>query len=189
MPGPDPPKTHHDMLMVFCAVCGHKKKKDQLRDISLHIAGLIQEKQNTLFDLKDDRFPKVICKTCRPKLTKQNCNLPEPPPFDQIQRSALRHVTLGYNTNQNCFMCRSIVTGKPGQIVDYRKIAKPINNVIAAACTILRHCLCPCPLCFQEHTGIGIKHSCIDGRGSVKLSRHGDYEPVPMGEYQRDPSS
>ena len=178
---PNTPKTHHDMLMVFCAVCGHKKKNDQLSKISLHVASLIKTKQSSSFDLDDDRFPKVICTSCRPKLTKKNCNLPEPPPFEKIQRSALRHMALGYASDHNCFMCRSIVGGQPGHVVDQRRIVKPISKVITAKCNIEGHCLCPCPTCFQEHTGMGIKHYCVDDRGSVKEKATNTMQLAPRG--------
>ena len=73
---PNTPKTYQDMLMVVCAVCDHKTKNDKVSKISLHVKP-IQAMRNSLFDLDNDRYQKVLCSSCRQKLTKQISYLPE----------------------------------------------------------------------------------------------------------------
>ena len=72
-------RTHHEMLHIFCEICGVKKNSHQARKIN---PALLEKRKSfsgyANYDITDERFPKVLCKIfC--KKQKKNKNKISPP--------------------------------------------------------------------------------------------------------------
>ena len=77
---PNQARTHLDMLQLCCGICGEKKNPKILSHITEYILNQIKAidgYQN--YDLKDDRYPKVICQKDRRAVREKATN-----PFEAI---------------------------------------------------------------------------------------------------------
>ena len=118
-------RTHLDMLIICCGICGEKKRKKVLKKISENdIAKIRQINGYENYGLLDDRYPKMIC-TADCSAVNDKIKYPDKPRYTfKLPSNVPRYHEIEFNnvlvgsmsdctSNHTCFLCDQNKPGHP----------------------------------------------------------------------------